>query len=46
MKSKTSDLRANREPNCNVNSVFNFTVGGLSIAAAVLVGYLAYVRWW
>ena len=28
---------------CNVNSRFNFTVGGFSIAAAVLAAYLI---WW
>lgn len=46
MKSQTSDLRANKQPSCNVSSKFNFTVGGLAIAVAGLIGYLAYARWW
>ena len=31
---------------CTVSSTFNFTVGALSIAAALVIGYLAYRYWW
>jgi hypothetical protein len=30
------------EPSCNVNSTFNFTVGALAIAAAIVIGYLVW----
>jgi hypothetical protein len=30
---------------CGVNSTLNFTVGGVSIVAALLIGYLVYVYW-
>ncbi len=28
--------------NCNVNSTFNFLVGGIAIGVALLIGYLVY----
>lgn len=46
MKTKTNDDASRLQPGCNVNSTFNFTAGGLAIAAALLIGYLAYVYWW
>jgi hypothetical protein len=46
MKAQTSDNDNQSRPSCNVNSTFNFMVGGLAIAAAALVGYLAYMYWW
>lgn len=45
MKSKTNGTGDRQQPSCNVNSTFNFTVGGFAIAAALLIGYLAYVYW-
>jgi len=30
------------QPGCNVNSTFNYMVGGFAIIAAVLIGYLVY----
>lgn len=32
-------------PGCNVSSTFNFTVGALAIALAVLIGYLVRAYW-
>ncbi len=46
MKTETNDVGGKLQPNCNVNSTFNFTVGGLAIAAALVIGYLAYVFSW
>lgn len=46
MKFERNDTDNRPQPNCNVNSTFNFTVGGFAIAAALLIGYLAYVYWW
>ena len=46
MKSETNSADDRPQPGCNVNSTFNFTVGGFAIAAALLIGYLAYVYWW
>ncbi len=46
MKSKTIGTGDRPQPGCNVNSTFNFTVGGFAIAAALLIGYLAYMYWW
>ncbi len=46
MEAQRSDGDSQPQPNCNVNSVFNFTVGGIAIAVALLIGYLAYVHWW
>jgi hypothetical protein len=46
MERHASDVRGEGRPGCNVNSTFNFTVGGLAIAVAVLLGYIAYARWW
>lgn len=46
MKSDMNDNPNRLETGCNVNSTFNFTVGGIAIAVAVLIGYLAYVYWW
>ncbi len=42
MKTDTNDAGDRPQRGCNVNSTFNFTVGGLAIAAALLIGYLAY----
>ena len=46
MKSDTNDTGDRPQLGCNVNSAFNFAVGGFAIAAALLIGYLAYVYWW
>ena len=46
MKSETSDPGNRTQPGCNVNSKFNFTVGGFAVAAALLICYVAYVYWW
>ena len=46
MKTEKNDIGDKLEPGCNVNSRFNFTVGGLAIAAALLIGYLVYVYLW
>ena len=46
MKSETNGAGARLQSGCNVNSAFNFTVGGVAIAAALLIGYIAYVYWW
>jgi hypothetical protein len=29
-------------PGCNVNSTFNYTVGVLAVAVAILIGYWVY----
>jgi hypothetical protein len=34
------------QPNCNVNSTFNFAVGAIAISLVVLLGYLAVAHWW
>jgi hypothetical protein len=46
MKAQTGDDGNQLQSGCNVSSTFNFTVGGLAIAAASLIGYLAYLYWW
>ncbi len=46
MKSEMNDTGDRPRPGCDVNSTFNFTVGGFAIAAALLIGYLAFVYWW
>lgn len=46
MKSEMNDTGDRPQLGCNANSTFNFTVGGFAIAAALLIGYLAYVYWW
>lgn len=46
MKSETNDAGDRLQRGCNVNATFNFTVGGLAITAALLIGYLAYSYWW
>ena len=46
MQAGTSAPGGHGEPGCNVNSTFNFTVGALAIAAALVIGYLAYRYWW
>jgi hypothetical protein len=46
MKSEMNDTGNRSRPGCDVNSTFNFTVGGFAIAAAALIGYLIYVYWW
>jgi|SoimicmetaTmtLAB_FD_contig_51_980449_length_568_multi_2_in_0_out_0_1 hypothetical protein len=45
MKAETNDDAAKSPRGCNVSSRFNFTVGGLAIAAALLIGYLACLYW-
>lgn len=45
MKAEMNDEGGKVRPGCNVSSTFNFTVGGLAIAAALLIGYLACVYW-
>jgi hypothetical protein len=42
---KTALKNIPRQPGCNVSSTFNFTVGGVSIIVALLIGYLVYVYW-
>jgi hypothetical protein len=42
---------ASHEPNkltgnCNVSMAYNFTVGGIAVATALLIGYFAYRYWW
>ncbi|MDQ3746333.1 MAG: hypothetical protein M3444_18325 [Acidobacteriota bacterium] len=46
MSEQKGDVGNQPRPGCNVNSTFNFTVGGLAIAAAVVIGYLVYLFWW
>ena len=46
MNTETNGVGSTLQPGCNVNSMFNFTVGGLAIAAALVIGYLTYVYWW
>jgi len=46
MKAQKSDDDSQPRPSCNVSSTFNFTVGGIATAAALLIGYLAYLYWW
>ncbi len=45
MKTQMSDVGGQLPPGCNVSSTFNFTVGALAIAAAVLLGYFVYAYW-
>ncbi len=45
MKAQRSDDNGLTRTSCNVNSTFNFTVGALAIAGAVLIGYFVYVYW-
>jgi hypothetical protein len=45
MKAETNDDGTKSRRGCDVSSTFNFTVGGLAIAAALLIGYLACVYW-
>ncbi len=42
MNSKKNEHNEGRKSNCNVNSGFNFTVGGFAIAAGLFMIYLAY----
>jgi hypothetical protein len=46
MISEMNDSGGPPQSSCNVNSTFNFIVGGIAIAAALLIGYLSYVYWW
>jgi hypothetical protein len=46
MEAQKKDGDKQPQPGCNVNSTFNFTVGGIAIAAAVLIGYLVYFFVW
>jgi hypothetical protein len=34
-----TEARDARAESCNVSSTFNFTVGALSLAAAIVIGY-------
>ncbi|MDQ3582457.1 MAG: hypothetical protein M3495_13010 [Pseudomonadota bacterium] len=45
MKAETKVNDGQLQSNCNVNMTFNFAVGGLAIAAALLIGYLVYAYW-
>jgi hypothetical protein len=45
MNPEINDDAAKSQRGCNVSSTFNFTVGGLAIVAAVLIGYLAWLYW-
>jgi len=43
-----TQARGSAEPGvagCAVNSTFNFTVGAVAIAVALLIGYWAYTMW-
>ncbi len=46
MSQHKGDVGQRQQARCNVNSTFNFTVGGIAIVAALLVGYLVYAYWW
>ena len=46
MKSEMNNTGDRPRPGCDVNSKFNFTVGGFAIAAALLIAYLTFVYWW
>jgi len=46
MKTDKPDSGGRQEPGCNVSSRFNFTVGGVAIAAALLGAYLLYMFLW
>ena len=39
MRQETDDSRQMGGSSCNVNSTFNFTMGGLALVAAVVIGY-------
>jgi len=45
MKPPSSDPRDDQRTGCNVNSAFNFAVGGLAIVAAAVIGYLVFTHW-
>jgi hypothetical protein len=45
MTSETNNAHGDGQRGCNVSSRFNFTVGGLAITAAVVIGYLI-AHWW
>jgi hypothetical protein len=45
METQASDADGKPLRGCNVNSTFNSTVGALSIATALLIGYLTYLYW-
>lgn len=42
-QTKTND--GQRMRSCNVSMKFNFAIGGIAIALAVVIGYFAYVNW-
>lgn len=44
-KPETKDVKGQLPTNCNVNMAFNFTVGAVATAAALLIGYFLYVYW-
>lgn len=46
MNTEKNDAYGKSEPSCNVNSRFNFTVGGFAIAVTLLISYLVYVYLW
>ena len=39
---ETKGRGAQQHPGCNVSMAFNFAAGGIAIAAALLICYLAY----
>lgn len=45
MQTEMSDIKDRPKANCNVSSTFNFTVGGIAIAAALVIFYLVYRFW-
>lgn len=45
MKTETTVVGTEPQPNCSVNSTFNFAMGGLAIVAALVLCYLAYMYW-
>jgi hypothetical protein len=45
MKAVANEAAGKNEAGCSVSSKFNFTVGGLAILVAVLIGCLVYVYW-
>jgi hypothetical protein len=44
MKEGIEELRQKGDASCNVNSTFNFTMGGLALVAAAVIGYFIW-RW-
>nr|WP_281723029.1 hypothetical protein [Nitrosomonas nitrosa] len=46
VKTESSNEHDKATGNCNVSMTYNFTVGGIAVAAALIIGYLAYNYWW